>query len=1540
MRQTMVCLTGVMVFCVTVAWSTTVRGQDPDQAPAAPRFAVRADREVLLALEEARRAVDKKQYLPAVQLLQSVLDHGEDFFVEQALRRDGQDFRDNRDGRGGVKAVALRMLKALPAEGHAAYELEYGTEARDELAAAQDEGDLEGMAAVARRFPLTVAGFEATVALAARAWDGQRPLEAALLLETVRQHPVAAQKRTPQLLLNLAACWSRAGRADRSLATLRDMKLLAPGNKLRIGGRDVTLFAKDEEALAWLTTILGPAAGASTVLVDAWVMPGGGPTRNESAVPASPVGGDRWRVSLFEHLAFDGREQQQQQRRTQLNELLTRELDLLRDENRLTIPAAQPLVVGDAVVYRTIGDVTAVSLSTGELLWRSALSDSTLVRLWNNRNIETRAGEVRDVNAAVASNLAAHLRRRVFRDGAAGTLSTDGRTVFALEELDPLLATNPQWPGKHETTMTNKLVAYDLTGGRMLWEIGGPRGAKPVELSGHYFLGPPLPLDGRLYCLAESQGDLRLMVLEQEADRGAVRLDWSQTLAAMDRPLSAHPMRRLAGLSPSFADGILVCPTASGAVIAVDTVRRVLLWGHSYRPVVPDDAVDARVMAFQRINPVNLQLEDMDEAARWLDAAPLIADGRAVVTPRDADELHCLDLLDGRLLWKLPRGDWLYPACLVDGRVVMVGRDGLAAYQLADGKPVDTFLTSSLVPSGRGVRVGSRYFLPLATGEIATVDLRSGQILARSKLSEGRVPGNLIAGGGAIVSQSATELTGFARLGDIERQIADELKADARQPLALALRGELKLHRGEEADGLADLRDSLSLRPDPRVKSVLAAALLAGLHGNAKLIHERAAELESLTDDPQQRNEFLRLYARALEEAGDRRGAFAQLIRLAGTARYLNALEARSTSHAVRTDRAIRARLIEMYQTASVEERAALDESLAKHIESARQGAALDEHLDQSLRFFAGLPLVEQRLFAQVARVDGAAHPEKLLERFALAADPAVAAQATALLARDLLQSNRAAAALPWIERLRENYPDHKALDDSTGRSLADQWRTRDDVQRLLNVTPVWTAGPIDVSRQPREAILPADMPVEIVSRQGATFRGWSFEIDNSLRTLTARDDSSRVRWKATVPADTAHNDIVGRNLPAPCQLHLRDKWLVLTVGSYFVVYESTDPQQAPRLAWQQTLRTSGMSQAEVMFAQQGMRVRVMPNGQVVRLGGTVNGRSLGQFVGLTGEVALFIVGQKLSAVELDSGRLAWSRLDVVPGPVTASVDERAVVIQPSATRDLILLRTLDGASLMKQSLDAADVVVWMRGTRLLSSKPLATGTVVELRDIEQKRVVWTRTHAPGSLLTTVDDEDVAVLEPDGRMTAVQLLSGHVRYETELPLKWQAPGAAPLGQPATWLTVQRNRDRDIVVVGSASKVQNGTRAIPFDSSSAGSFPLDGHVCAVSQADGRLLWATPVEQTIFDRTQPAGLPVLLLAARHYDQARAAANPFGNRFRIKASVLDKRTGRTLYATEENAPAAPPRLEPDPDHRRIVANFHDWQLDLTFPEPDAKP
>ncbi|MFO0900960.1 MAG: hypothetical protein U0836_26325 [Pirellulales bacterium] len=54
---------------------------------------------------------------------------------------------------------------------------------------------------------------------------------------------------------------------------------------------------------------------------------------------------------------------------------------------------------------------------------------------------------------------------------------------------------------------------------------------------------------------------------------------WSQPLAVVERNIVESAA---GGARVTYADGVLVCPTSAGAVVAVDLASRSLLWGYHY----------------------------------------------------------------------------------------------------------------------------------------------------------------------------------------------------------------------------------------------------------------------------------------------------------------------------------------------------------------------------------------------------------------------------------------------------------------------------------------------------------------------------------------------------------------------------------------------------------------------------------------------------------------------------------------------------------------------------------------------------------------------------------------------------------------------------------------------------------------------------------------------------------------------------------------------------------------------------------------------
>jgi outer membrane protein assembly factor BamB len=348
-----------------------------------------------------------------------------------------------------------------------------------------------------------------------------------------------------------------------------------------------------------------------------------------------------------------------------------------------------------------------------------------------------------------AGPLALLLANRAWEDATFGALSSDGEFVFAIEDLGMGMAglVALRAPSLRDY---NRLVAYDVKTGRAVWEVGGPRTENTEPLDGTNFLGAPLVLDRRLYVLGESGSEVRLFVLDPRNGR----LEWAQTINADTGASSNVFTRAQSGLSPSCFGEILVCPVGSDQVVAVDLTRRSLAWRQKFFNIAElYDPRRQQALFVQQQRLIASQGGAPIDQNRWLDSLAVIGDMRVVVTPRDANEIYCLNLLDGSLVWKKPRGEGLFVAGIHQGKVLVVGRSYVQALNLADGEPSWPEPASVPVPSGRGFVAGEYLHLPLVTAEVATINLRDGRVVARACSLAGNVPGNLVSVQGTVVSR-------------------------------------------------------------------------------------------------------------------------------------------------------------------------------------------------------------------------------------------------------------------------------------------------------------------------------------------------------------------------------------------------------------------------------------------------------------------------------------------------------------------------------------------------------------------------------------------------------------------------------------------------------------------------------------------------------------------------------------------------------------------------------------------------------------------
>jgi outer membrane protein assembly factor BamB len=424
-------------------------------------------------------------------------------------------------------------------------------------------------------------------------------------------------------------------------------------------------------------------------------------------------------------------------------------------EGAAVVPGFRPFAVGDVMVYRTYNGVSALYVKddkagkeykAGQIHFRTTLAEGGMASLVTN------AGARWSMEDWVKNFPKAELFRMLLEGGVASVLSHDGQQVYMVDDLWvlPPPGYDPKKLGKAPDELKvllggNRLWAFDLKTGKITWMHGGGFWSQPGPLAKTHFLGAPLPHKGKLYVLNETpNGDLRLLVLD--ADTGKVEATINVDTVPETQRFQGSVRRRLNPAQLVEHEGLLVCLTHTGKVYGVDVAKQAVRWTYLYQKDPPAEGGKFPL-------------------GSWKAPTPFIHDGKVVFTAADDDQIHCVNLADGTSLWKMPRGDDLYVAGIIAGKVLVVGNAACRALALKDGK--EAWQVATGTPSGLGVFDKTTYLLPLKKGavsqqpEIAYLDAEQGKKVGTSPLTE--APGNLILHHDMILSQSATTVTGYTK---------------------------------------------------------------------------------------------------------------------------------------------------------------------------------------------------------------------------------------------------------------------------------------------------------------------------------------------------------------------------------------------------------------------------------------------------------------------------------------------------------------------------------------------------------------------------------------------------------------------------------------------------------------------------------------------------------------------------------------------------------------------------------------------------------
>ena len=408
-----------------------------------------------------------------------------------------------------------------------------------------------------RRFVNTDAGPDALEALAGPHYNAGRYHLAALCYGRLLGLRDAA-KLAPGTLFRAAGAFRRVGDKERAELAAKRLLERLDGDGLRFGDRKLDRKGVEKE--------LDEPVEAN----GEWPMFGGDAGRS-----AQRGGGCRsaldWVTPTNVADSLESHVGSSTTFKEKIETLFKEASDRLTPTNQPILPPQFPVAAAvtlkdgkrhSLVIFRTHSGIAACDMAGGRLVGRNPIKGSLEWMMADGRENALDQWTREYTGGAGRPGI-------LFENTTIGTLSTDGDYVYTVEDLAV-----PPPPGFHDkkgllgflaggnsygwprdlvdAVNHNRLLAYNLTAGcKTVWQAPDDRD-KTGELTDSYFLGPPLPLDGRLFVLNEKKESVRLICLETVKEErelrspvyplccrsGRRRACWATTRSAASTPTS------------------------------------------------------------------------------------------------------------------------------------------------------------------------------------------------------------------------------------------------------------------------------------------------------------------------------------------------------------------------------------------------------------------------------------------------------------------------------------------------------------------------------------------------------------------------------------------------------------------------------------------------------------------------------------------------------------------------------------------------------------------------------------------------------------------------------------------------------------------------------------------------------------------------------------------------------------------------------------------------------------------------------------------
>ena len=1415
--------------------------------------------EQLLAAAES--AVKRKNGKLALELFQRLLDQPEDSLHRSA------------DGTWqSIRRIANQQLGQLPEAILAEYRSQYGGLAQQQLLVARRTGQTADFVNVATRFFHTPAGYEAANYVGLMHFDRSEFGLAARWFDELAASP-AAITRQDAWLMQAALASARSGDIKQGTRLL---------DRLSQGQQTVVMLgAGPVKASEWLSQSAGEPSVRAIGLSD-WTQLYGSAARVGTALGGDPILIPNWFLPLTSSNTV----------RNALKWLIQD----LHDQQRSLIMASVPLVVDGKVIYRDLRGIRSVEIERGSPLWEGieGVSPERILgglpaqqfapmNPFQFRNIRVQNGGEYQGLSAEYSPLASLL----FRDGEYGLISSDGKQVFVIEDHGILSANQPGqnwgWDGNVEAQdpfgmpwRTNRLVSYDLKTGRPAWSLGGgeSRESFDLPLAGSYFYGTPAIEGNELFLVAGKGDDIRLWALDRLT--GAPR--WSQLIAYADTKIEADIGRRWLTSQVAVGNGLVVCPTTVGWLVAIDRLRQSVVWAHRYSAVATEP---------QPGREAGSQLVPQRELSSvWSPSAPVIAGNSIVFTPQEEPLLLCLSAIDGHRIWSQPKERGLYLAGVFEQRVLVVGETNVTSYRLSDGEMIwVNALEEGVRPSGRGVMVGSCYYLPLSNGELQSIDLETGKQLAQTFVApQQSALGNLAMHRGKLVSLSPQGMTVFGQRDALLVEIQKRLAVNPLDPWGLLRSSEIQLLNHQYAEALPLLRKIPGDQLTPEEQIRLHAALIESLSTLIRTdVAQHAAELDELqrlATSPAEKMLYHELAAEKLLAEQKPLAAFETLCALAD--------EVNETPFSRPENRIIQTRPIvwlsgrirDLWTATPATERPALDARITEMTREA-SGKSL-EACQRIIRLFSFHPAANQarvRLVEWLVEAGDPGRARLVLQQLIEQPDRNTAAHAIERLARLMIMSQRPADAVYYYEQLASRYADVVIREGVTGAKLVADLREAKELDFTLTEQPsLWPTTPLKLVQSTMNYLQPPqNIPIETSL---PFFQRRSIDAaPNEQRLTMEMIESGELDWMVPL-----RSTVRGTDENQMCIKSIGHQLFFINRG----VLHAISPLEKRNL-WTKSLGDQG--EGSVRHSARPVVTTMLapvPNDGAQSL--------LLQRAHLTGSMAivqpnyLCIYGRRsLSVLDPQTGEELWG-LESLPMNSLVVGNHEALFVTHPGKEEASVYRALDGkrleipgvGNLLNHALLVRESSFLLLETN--DQNPLkAIGirrakVVLRLHDPIAKSTTWQLELPPGTVVSPLGTEEIVAFQTDGQLQRIEVATGRTISMESIKIR-------KIGQYRERYLLA-DEDRIYLIINASD---NGPQSY---GESLPSIRMNGTVFAWGRKDNRLQWQQEVKHQNLVVDRFSTLPVLLCVSRSWKQRGVGNFNVGT---LNLTVIHKQTGQ---------------------------------------------